>query len=209
MQDLAAQYVPGFLAAPAGGRVLDACAAPGGKSANLLEACPDLHLTCLDVDADRLARVRETLSRLRLPAADGSVRCVAADAGAPDDWWDGGLFDRILLDAPCSASGVIRRHPDIKLLRRDDDSVRLAQEQARLLRALWPLLAPGGRLLYVTCSVFQAENDDIVDAFARENTSAEVFALDFPNARNTRCGRQILPGEDGMDGFYYACLIKR
>ena len=155
VQDGAAQLAaPLLLGAglPAGARVLDACAAPGGKSAHLLERA-DIELWALDADAARIERVRETLERLRLPAAGSTVTVRAADAGSVADWWDGRPFDAILLDAPCSASGIVRRHPDVRWLRQPDDVDRLAAQQRRLLDALWPLLARGGRLLYATCSV--------------------------------------------------------
>ncbi|MCX7902822.1 MAG: 16S rRNA (cytosine(967)-C(5))-methyltransferase RsmB, partial [Burkholderiaceae bacterium] len=166
VQDGAAQLAAPLLLGdglPAGARVLDACAAPGGKTAHLLE-CADLDLWALDADGARAERIRDTLGRLRLPAA-GQVRVLAADAGTPADWWDGRPFDAILLDAPCSASGIERRHPDVRWLRRPGDIDRLAAEQRRLLAALWPLLAPGGRLLYATCSVFRAEGADVVADF--------------------------------------------
>jgi len=169
VQDSAAQRAaPLLLARPlaAGARVLDACAAPGGKTAHLLELA-DIDLLAIDRDAGRLARVDQTLARLGL-AAETRV----ADAGAPADWWDGRAFDAILLDAPCSASGIVRRHPDIRWLRRADDIAALAATQARLLDALWPLLAPGGRLLYATCSVFKAEGGAQIDAFLQRQADA-------------------------------------
>ncbi|MBL8325749.1 MAG: 16S rRNA (cytosine(967)-C(5))-methyltransferase RsmB [Rubrivivax sp.] len=148
---------------PAGARVLDACAAPGGKTAHLLERA-DLDLLALDVDAGRLARVHDNLRRLRLPGT-GRVQVRAGDAGQPGGWWDARPFDAILLDAPCTASGIVRRHPDVRWLRRPADVDTLAQTQQRLLQALWPLLAPGGRLLYATCSLFRAEGEHQIDAF--------------------------------------------
>ena len=162
VQDAAAQRAAPLLLAkplPPGARVLDACAAPGGKTAHLLELA-ELDLLALDRDADRLARVDETLARLGLGA-----RTLAADAAAPASWWDGRPFEAILLDAPCSASGIVRRHPDVRWLRRPGDLAALARTQARLLDALWPLLAPGGRLLYCTCSVFRCEGSAQIDAF--------------------------------------------
>jgi 16S rRNA (cytosine967-C5)-methyltransferase len=156
------------------------------------------------VDPRRLARVGENLSRLGL-----SAHLVPGDARRPEVWWDGAPFDRILLDAPCSATGVIRRHPDIKTRRRAADIERLAQQQAALLASLWALLAAGGRLLYVTCSVLRRENEEQIGAFLTAHADALEMALDVPWGRPCRYGRQILPGDDGMDGFYYAALSKR
>ena len=213
VQDAAAQLAAPWLLDGIRGRrparILDACAAPGGKSAHLLEAGgADIELTCVDIDAGRARDIDNNLGRLGLAAT-----VLTADASNPEEWWDGKAFDGILLDAPCSASGVIRRHPDIKLLRRASDIGALAALQARLLRRLWPLLAPGGRLLYVTCSVLAAENDAVVGDFlgatsdARENTMLQnnnIHAV----MRRTACGHQVLPGTAGMDGFFYAGLEK-
>ncbi|MGD9887965.1 MAG: 16S rRNA (cytosine(967)-C(5))-methyltransferase RsmB [Halothiobacillaceae bacterium] len=190
----------------AGIRVLDACAAPGGKTLALLERQPALNMLALDDDAERLQRVDENLARAGLVA-----KTVAGDAGMPQAWWDGQAFDLIVLDAPCSATGVIRRHPDIKRLRRAEDIAKLAAEQDRLLLALWPLLAPGGRLLYMTCSVLREENDARVAAFLAAMPAGSVNEISLAGAtwgRASGHGRQILPGEDGMDGFYYALLEK-
>lgn len=210
VQDAAAQLAaPWLLAGGVPGPILDACAAPGGKTGHLLErAGPGAVLLALDRDPARLERVRETLARLELAA---TLR--AADASTPEEWWDGRAFGRILLDAPCSGTGVIRRHPDIRLLRRDSDIAAFAERQRRLLEALWPLLAPGGRLLYVTCSVLAEENENVVGAFlAACPTASEAAVLPDRNIRDLMyrraCGFQILPGEAGLDGFYYACLEK-
>ncbi|MFB4203301.1 Ribosomal RNA small subunit methyltransferase B [wastewater metagenome] len=203
VQDGAAQFAAGLLAPAAGDRVLDACAAPGGKTAHLLERGEDLSVLALDSDAGRLERVGGTLARLGLTA-----RLCAGDASHPETWWDGGRFQRILLDAPCSGTGVIRRHPDIKWLRRAADIPRLAGTQAALLRALWPLLAPGGRLVYATCSLLHAENEAVASAFAAGTADARVVAPGLPAGRATGVGHQLLPGEGGMDGFYYACFDK-
>ncbi|MBT8084838.1 MAG: 16S rRNA (cytosine(967)-C(5))-methyltransferase RsmB [Woeseia sp.] len=209
VQDAAAQLAAPWLLAAGGMRILDACAAPGGKTAHLSElALPGATITAIDNDADRLALVQETLTR-----TGGCASVLHADASAPGDWWDGQPFDRILLDAPCSASGVIRRHPDIRLLRRASDLPALAARQHALLEALWPLLAPGGKLLYVTCSVFAAENDAIVGDFLAAQADADEECL-LPNNNNRDLmtkkpvGGQVLPGIRGMDGFYYACLTK-
>ncbi|HEX4881538.1 MAG TPA: 16S rRNA (cytosine(967)-C(5))-methyltransferase RsmB [Porticoccaceae bacterium] len=205
VQDEAAQLCAPLLAPHAGQRVLDACCAPGGKTGHLLELAPDCaELVAIDQSAERLDQVRENLDRLGLHA-----RLLAADAGAPETWWDGVPFDRILLDAPCSAIGVLRRHPDIKLLRRAADIDQLAATQRRLLLALWDTLAPGGRLLYATCSVLRAENDAVVSALLEARGAVRVLPLPvtLPGIA-TRFGRQWLPGMDDNDGFYYALLEK-
>jgi len=209
VQDAAAQLAAPWLAEASPARVLDACAAPGGKSGHLLELSGGgIDLTCIDKDEGRLSAVAANLDRLGFNAT-----LVAADASNPSDWWDGASFDAILLDAPCSASGVIRRHPDIKLLRRASDIAELAALQLRLLEGLWPLLAPGGRLLYVTCSVFAAENDEVVQRFLQETADAQEDDMLQNNnirdlMRDKTCGQQILPGMAGLDGFFYAGLVK-
>jgi len=207
VQDAAAQLAASLLDAQPGERVLDACAAPGGKAAHLLERTPQTSLVALDVDAQRLERVRENFERLGLT---GSI--AQGDAARPADWWDGRPFDRILLDAPCSATGVIRRHPDIRLHRTPADIGRLAATQARLLDALWPLLAPGGKLLYVTCSILPEENTQQMAAFLARQPDAQAWipahaALER-HARPAGTGFQILPGSADMDGFYYAGVTK-
>jgi 16S rRNA (cytosine967-C5)-methyltransferase len=210
VQDAAAQLAAPWLLTDGGERVLDACAAPGGKTGHLLELLPpEAVLTAVDANPDRLAVAGENLERLGLSA---SLLC--ADASQPDDWWDGKPFDRILLDAPCSATGVIRRHPDIPLLRRADDIDAVAGQQRQLLSALWRTLAPGGRLLYVTCSVLPEENEAVVGDFLGQQPGAEERSL-LPDynirdvMRRRACGYQILPGDRGLDGFFYACLGKR
>jgi 16S rRNA (cytosine967-C5)-methyltransferase len=209
VQDAAAQLAAPWLLDGVRGRVLDACAAPGGKSGHLLElGGPDIALTCIEKDEARAADLSANLARLGL---DATVR--TADASNPHGWWDGQPFDAILLDAPCSASGVIRRHPDIKLLRRESDIAALAQQQFALLGALWPLLASGGRLLYVTCSVLATENDAVVGRFLGEAGDARENDLLQNNnirdlMRRKACGYQILPRKAELDGFYYACLEK-
>ncbi|HEY9066465.1 MAG TPA: 16S rRNA (cytosine(967)-C(5))-methyltransferase RsmB [Burkholderiaceae bacterium] len=215
VQDAAAQRAaPLLLGAglPPGARVLDACAAPGGKTAHLLELGGDeLQVTALDVDPARLQRVEETLARLDL--AGPQVRCLAADAGAPSAWWDGRPFDAILLDAPCSASGIVRRHPDVRWLRRSSDIPALAATQARLLDTLWPLLRDGGRLLYCTCSVFKAEGQHQIDAFLQRQARARLAAHPaspghlLPLADNG--SEPEAPGTSPpADGFFYALLEK-
>lgn len=204
IQDEAAQLCAGILAPETSHRVLDACSAPGGKACHLLEHQPALgELVALDVDAGRLARVADNLRRLGL---DATLK--VADATDPAQWWDGQPFERILLDAPCSATGVIRRHPDIKLLRQPADIPRLADTQQRLLAALWPALKPGGQLLYATCSVLAEENDAVVAAFLASQPDALLVPISAPWGLATRCGRQLLPTADGHDGFYYALLAK-
>ncbi|MEJ2344843.1 MAG: 16S rRNA (cytosine(967)-C(5))-methyltransferase RsmB [Gammaproteobacteria bacterium] len=204
VQDGAAQLAAWLLEAGPGMRVLDACAAPGGKTGHILEQQPRLQrLVALDVDRDRLQQVRENLDRLGL-AAD----LVAGDAGRPDAWWDGRGFDRILLDAPCSATGVIRRHPDIKALRRAKDIDALAAQQRRILEALWPLLVPGGMLLYATCSILRAENAQQVERFLRDHSDAYERRIEAGWGHAGAHGLQLLPGENGMDGFFYARLDK-
>lgn len=203
VQDGAAQLAPDLLDLRDGLRVLDACAAPGGKAAHCLER-HELDLLALDRDPRRLAQVRENLARLGLTA-----QTLAGDAAATSDWWDGRPFDRILLDAPCTATGVIRRQPDIRLHRRAGDVERAAAEQAQLLDALWPLLRPGGRLVYATCSVLARENALQVDAFlARTADAAARDAIPSRFGRAAGAGRQNLPGVDGMDGFFYAIVEK-
>ncbi|MBP5989421.1 MAG: 16S rRNA (cytosine(967)-C(5))-methyltransferase RsmB [Piscinibacter sp.] len=198
VQDAAAQRAAPLLIGaglPAGARVLDACAAPGGKTAHLLELA-DLDVLALDSEAQRLERVHDTLQRLGLRS-----RTLAADAGDPSAWWDGVPFDAILLDAPCSASGIVRRHPDVRWLRRASDITALARTQARLLDALWPTLKRGGRLLYCTCSVFKAEGQDQIDAFLQRHGDAAPLA-------EPRSPGHLLPLPDNGDGFFYGLLHK-
>jgi 16S rRNA (cytosine967-C5)-methyltransferase len=204
IQDAAAQLAAGLLAPQPGMRVLDACAAPGGKTAHLLERFPGIELSALDISPGRLERVRENLVRLDLEA-----RVFAGDARDPRGWWDGQAYDRILLDAPCTGSGVVRRHPDIKLLRRVEDITAMAKMQQAMLAALWPLLNPGGRLLYATCSVFRAENVERITDFLAHHREVRAVDLGEPGwGRRAGPGRQLLPGEAGTDGFYYACLTR-
>ena len=202
VQDGAAQWSAPLLDLAPGQRVLDACAAPGGKTGHILEAA-DVELLALDVDPARVARIEQNLARLNLRA---QVQC--ADATAPATWWDGRAFDRVLLDAPCSATGVIRRHPDIKLHRRPRDIDALVETQARLLAALWPLLAVGGKLLYVACSVLARETHLQIERFVGLHADARTLALDIAHGERMPFGTQILPGAGEMDGFYYACLHK-
>jgi len=205
VQDPAAQLAADLLEPAADLRVLDACAAPGGKTGHLLERCPDLRLIALDRSPQRLGLVRENLERLGL---EGRAELRVADAGDVGEWWDGQAFDRILLDAPCTATGVIRRHPEIKWLRSTAQVDAAVKAQRRLLEALWPLLARGGILLYATCSVLRAENERQIEGFARGRGDLAVEAIDAGWGRDTGHGRQILPGEREMDGFFYARLRK-
>ncbi|MDQ3038714.1 MAG: 16S rRNA (cytosine(967)-C(5))-methyltransferase RsmB [Pseudomonadota bacterium] len=203
VQDAAAQRVADALAPASGARVLDACAAPGGKAAHLLERDPTLQLTALDIDPRRVRRMQDTFKRLGLQATTR-----AADAAQPSRWWDGAAFDAILIDAPCSATGIVRRQPDVLLHRREADIAALNSIQSGLLDALWPLLAPGGTLVYATCSILRAENAGQVEAFLARMPDAILEPLDAGYGHDTGCGHQRLPGELGMDGFFYARLRK-
>ncbi len=219
VQDASAQWAaPLLLQAggtllPAGARVLDACAAPGGKTAHLLEL-GDFDVTALDADPERLKRIGDTLGRLGLKA-----HTLAADASRPADWWDGRPFDAILLDAPCSASGIVRRHPDARWLRRDTDIAALASIQDAILDALWPLLKPGGHLLYCTCSVFREEGEDRIDAFLQRTPRAQRLpapghilpVVEYPETAAHRPSGSPLQGAplaDPGDGFFHALLAK-
>lgn len=224
VQDAAAQLAAHLVDPQAGERILDACAAPGGKTGHLLELAPELAaLTAVDLSSERLERVQQNLHRLGL-----SARLIAGDAADPAQWWDGQQFHRILLDVPCSATGVIRRHPDIKLLRRSDDIAALAKRQLQLLRSLWPLLLPAGRLVYASCSVLQTETNAVIAEFLAAEPSARDASNDRLNALRTFVPPSLLEGTDagvhglriapgsatinadaaGMDGFYYAVLEK-
>jgi 16S rRNA (cytosine967-C5)-methyltransferase len=203
VQDPAAQLARDLLAPRPGERILDACAAPGGKTAHLLESCPDLDVVALDRQPERADKINQTLARLGLRA---SVK--AADAAASDTWWDGKPFDKILLDAPCSATGVIRRHPEIKWVRSVQQVEAAVHAQRALLAALWPLLKPGGRLLYVTCSILKCENSQQIRYFLAQHADAIAQTPAVEWGLGEPFGRQILPGEAQMDGFFYAVLRK-
>ncbi|WP_375740791.1 16S rRNA (cytosine(967)-C(5))-methyltransferase RsmB [Pseudomonas boanensis] len=204
VQDEAAQLAADLLELAPGQRVLDACCAPGGKTCHLLEAEPGLaEVVAVDLEETRLARVRENLARLQLQAT-----LIAADGRNTGAWWDGKPFQRILLDAPCSATGVIRRHPDIKLTRKAEDIPALAQLQGELLDALWPTLEVGGVLVYATCSTLPQENSDNIAAFLARTPGARELGIHGPYGLKQPHGRQLLAQENGHDGFYYAKLIK-
>lgn len=197
VQDAGAQYAARLLDVHDGQRVLDACAAPGGKTAHILE-CAQVEMVAADKDEKRLQRVAENLQRLEL-----SAQLVVGDAADPEAWWDGKPFDRILADVPCSASGVVRRHPDIKWLRRSADIAGFAAQQRDILQALWRLLAQDGRLLYATCSVFRQENEQVIAAFLEQQPDARRLPIALPEGSDG----QMLPN-DQHDGFFYALLHK-
>ena len=203
VQDEAAQLSGQILPMKNGDKVLDACAAPGGKSCHLLELA-DIELTALEMDEKRAQRIYQNLSRLEL-----SAKVLCTDANATEQWWDGEPFDAILLDAPCSATGVIRRHPDIKYLRHEDDIAQLAQLQAQLLDNLWPTLKSGGFMLYATCSILSSENNQQINAFLARHADANVAPLPIEHGIVCDVGRQFLPTIDAHDGFYYCLLHKQ
>ena len=203
VQDAAAQLAVDLLDLAPGMRVLDACAAPGGKSCHILERQPTSLLLSVDIEQERAAQIMESYQRLGL---QGQV--LTADAASPDDWWDGVPFDRILLDAPCTGTGVIRRHPDIKILRKQEDVPQLADKQTRLLRNLWPLLKNHGKLVYATCSALKTENAERLQEFIRYQPDAKVDDPGVSWGMAQPIGRQILPGSSIMDGFYYGRLSK-
>jgi 16S rRNA (cytosine967-C5)-methyltransferase len=202
VQDGAAQWAATLLAPAADELVLDACAAPGGKSCHLLELAPTINLVAVDFDQKRLARVQQNLDRLHLKA-----QLIHGDAADIPSWWQGQQFDRILLDAPCSATGVIRRHPDIKWLRKNSDIEELANLQKQILDHCWQWLKPGGTLLYATCSILPQENSQQVEQFLARTPDASLVPIE-QQAHISDIGWQILPGQDNMDGFYYARLVK-
>lgn len=208
VQDAGAQMAAGLLDVQKGQRVLDLCAAPGGKTCHVLELEPAIKtMVAVELEADRMARVRENLDRLNFKA-----ELIVADA-SENTWWDGTLFDRILVDAPCSSTGVIRRHPDIKTLRREEDIDSLVEVQRKILQQAWPMLATGGKLLYVTCSVLRQENEAQVEELliAQEDAVELKLIARASDEWGVACkhGRQLLPGENDSDGFYFCCLSKR
>ena len=203
VQDGSAQVAADLADLHDGMRVLDACAAPGGKACHLLERAA-IDLTALEFDPGRAERIRQNLMRLRLDA-----KIVVADAGAPKGWFKGRPFDRILIDAPCSATGVLRRRPDVRLHRRASDIPAMQAQQRNILSALWPLLAPGGRLVYITCSLLRRENEDVVSELLAHHHDAELLPFTLPAGQAAAVGWQILPGDGDLDGMYYAVLHKR
>lgn len=205
VQDGAAQLTPSLLALQPQLRILDACAAPGGKTTHILESEPNLgEVLALDISPERTQKIQENLRRLQLKAT-----VVTGDASKPTTWWDGRPFDRILLDAPCSATGVIRRHPDIKSQRKLSDITKLAQQQLQLLNSLWPLLKPGGILLYVTCSILPEENWQVMQTFLDQTKNAYIIPFPLSYGKPQIVGQQLLPGQNNMDGFYYGRIGKR
>lgn len=205
VQDAAAQIAARLLNAQSGQRVLDSCAAPGGKTCHLLEITPDLdELLAIDNAPGRIEKIKENLHRLEL-----SANVICGDAKTTDKWWDGRQFDRILLDTPCSATGVIRRHPDIKLLRTENDIESLVKTQQALLGSLWPLLKPGGQLLYTTCSILKQENEEQIARFLSANQDAKELPIEAEWGLKRPYGRQIISGSHEMDGFYFAQLKKQ
>jgi 16S rRNA (cytosine967-C5)-methyltransferase len=211
VQDEAAQFAVELLAPTTQDTILDACAAPGGKTGHILEVlagersetADSAKLSVLDVDDSRLSLVTQNLTRLGF-----SARMMTGDARSSAEWWDGGLFSKILVDAPCSASGIIRRQPDIRIHRQASDIEHLSAVQGEILEALWPLLSAGGRMVYATCSIFREENDGVIKAFESRHADSNVRAISAEWGTATEFGRQILPGEANMDGFYYSVLEK-
>ena len=203
IQDEAAQLAPSLLQLQPDLRVLDACCAPGGKTCHIGESEPLVDLVAIDVDERRLKRVYENLARLKIAA-----EVICGDACSPEDWWDGRYFDRILLDAPCSATGVIRRHPDIKLLLEEKDVAVLIEQQKKLLQSMWSLLKPDGLLVYATCSVLPSENSSVIKWFIDQHKDAVHESIASSWGLPQPFGRQLLPQIDGHDGFYYACVRK-
>ncbi|MCK5728543.1 MAG: 16S rRNA (cytosine(967)-C(5))-methyltransferase RsmB [Methylococcales bacterium] len=204
VQDTAAQLAAPLLQLQENQRVLDLCAAPGGKTAAILELEPSIKMTAVDIEEKRLQRIRENLQRLKL-----SATLITADASDPKTWWDGIFFDRILVDVPCSALGVIRHHPDIKVLRRESDINVLVQQQADILEAAWHLLTVGGVLLYATCSLLKQENQNQIETFLKNHPDSFEIPIEADWGTPQTVGRQILTGDQAMDGFYYARLGKK
>ena len=206
VQDEAAQLCSQLFSSETTGHILDACAAPGGKTCGLLERCPNLQLLSIDSSEERLEKLHANLARLGLSS---KVKVICADVSEPVAWWDGQLFDGILLDAPCSGTGVIRRHPDIKLLRLIGDIEPLVAIQKRMLKALWRLLRPGGVFLYTTCSVLPQENSLQIKAFLHESNDSSLVKLDLPFGYNTGYGIQLFPKKEKHDGFFYSMITKK
>jgi len=206
VQDVGAQLAAELLEVSGSKQVLDLCAAPGGKTCHLLERYDEIEkVIAVEIEESRVARVSENLQRLQF---ESRVELIVSDASEYQEWWSGEKFERILIDAPCSASGVIRRHPDIKTLRRESDITSLVEVQASILNAAWQMLAPGGELLYVTCSIFKDENQNQIQAFLSHNNNATETKIDADWGQVCEYGRQLLPGEFDADGFYY-CRLKK
>ena len=204
VQDFGAQLVTTLLDAAPSQHVLDACAAPGGKTGHIIELWPEIdELIAVEADAARVSVLNSTKARLGFAAT-----IIHADIMQPESWWDGTPFDRILLDAPCSASGVVRRHPDIKYLRVPGQIDKLVRTQQDMLEALWPLLKPGGKLVYITCSVFKEENDEQIKQFSGNHANVRIMSAAVDWGLPTPYGRQTLPGHDEADGFYCSILLK-
>lgn len=207
VQDGSSQKIVDLLDLKPGQSVLDACAAPGGKTSHILETESTIKkLIAIDSDPERLNKVKKNIVRLQLDHSH--FRLVLADANHTKEWWDGHLFDRILLDAPCSGTGVIRRHPDIKILRQPEDIEKIAQQQLHLLNSLWPLLRPNGKLLYTTCSILLQENEGTVSRFLHKRHNAKIILIPKNWGHHLSHGNQLLPGEKNLDGFYYAVIKK-
>lgn len=204
VQDAGAQLAAPLLELKPGQRALDACAAPGGKLCHMLERYPSANIIALEKDPTRIALIEENLARLELNAA-----VIVGDATNSNSWWDDQQFDCILADVPCSATGVVRRHPDIKVRRNADDLHKRTAIQSDIIEGLWPLLRSGGKLLYVTCSILAAENEGQISTFLARHADAASVALSLPVGVPRKLGIQLLPGQQGMDGFYYACLQKK
>ncbi len=213
VQDGSGQFVPNLLQLRPGLKLLDCCSAPGGKFCHILETEPEIIATALDVSKDRTDMIQENLTRLQLNTNTNAnvkrnIKVITADVMSPEKWWDKQLFDRILCDAPCSATGVIRRHPDIKVLRNPGDISRLADQQLKILESVWPLLQNHGILLYTTCSILPEENQDVIIKFLNLHKDVELLPISLPCGLPLKAGHQILSGDNNMDGFYYALLKK-
>jgi 16S rRNA (cytosine967-C5)-methyltransferase len=204
VQDGAAQLAAELLNLEPHQNVLDACAAPGVKTTHLFEIEPSIQVTAVDVSSSRLKVLTENCQRLKV-----NPKSLSADVANTALWWDQTRFDRILLDAPCSATGVIRRHPDIKFLRNPEDIIKFSKQQYQLLLALWPLLKPGGILLYATCSVLPTENSEVIQLFLAKQQDAHLMPISLPFGLSLPIGHQILAGQNNLDGFYYCRIGKR
>ncbi len=205
VQDAAAQWAAQLLQPQAGELILDACAAPGGKSCHLLELAPSITLHILEKEAHRLNQVKDNLKRLNLTAE----RLILGDATTPKAWYQGEKYDKILLDVPCSATGVVRRNPDIKLLRQPEHLKQLTQLQQQILKQMAPLVKVGGQMLYATCSVFRSENERQVKKFLQQHPHFQAVPMELPGSENCLYGQQIITGTNDMDGFYYCLLVKQ